>query len=281
VRAQLQAENAQEKYNRGKKLFEAQPTRMMSPQDFSDLETALRVARAAYDVEVLTAKSLVASAWALKGDLDIAQQRLTDATTRAPGAPESTTEPHTYVVVQRMVNVGELVREITPCYKLIDDNPIKLRAQVPERHVAQVKVGQKAAARVEAYPGVDFPGTISRVNPQVDLANRMFGIEILIPNDDHRLKSGAFARAAIQTNVQPNVLFVPQEALVSFAGVSKLFTVKDNKAVEINVEPGVATTPDKLIEIAQGLKGGEQIVTSNASKLANGVPVEIKPAGAP
>src|SRR3954471_373478 len=121
VRAKLQAENAEAKYNRGKKLFESKPP-LMSEQDFADLETALRVARSAYDVELLITRALVAEALSLKGDLDIAAQRLTDATTRAPSTPEATTQPvdtgrapseaHTYVVTARYVNVGELVREI-------------------------------------------------------------------------------------------------------------------------------------------------------------------------
>jgi multidrug efflux pump subunit AcrA (membrane-fusion protein) len=286
VKAKLQAENAEAKFNRGKKLFEAQPTPLMSEQDFADLETGLRVARSAYDVELLNSRALVASAWALKGDLDIAAQRLTDATTRAPSTPEPTTQPvdtgkapttqHAYVVVARYVNTGELVREITPCYKLVDDNPIKLRAQVPERYVANVKVGQKSKVRVEAYPDTDFPGTISRVNPQIDVANRTFSVEILIPNDDHQLKSGAFARAAIETIIQPNVVFVPQDAVVAFAGVNKVFTVQEGKAAEINVDPGEARTPDNYVEIAKGLKGNEQVVISGTSKLATGVPVSIK-----
>src|SRR4051812_15893791 len=78
VKARLQAENAEARYNRGKKLFEAQPP-LMSEQDFADLDTALRVARSTYDVEMLTARALVAEAWSLKGDWEIANQRLTDA----------------------------------------------------------------------------------------------------------------------------------------------------------------------------------------------------------
>jgi RND family efflux transporter MFP subunit len=296
VRAKLQAENAQARYNRGKKLFEAEPTRQMSEQDFADLETALKVARAAHEVELLNAKALVASAWALKGDLDIANQRLNDATTKAP-SPEpsskstqdsapSTRDSHSYVVVARYVNVGELVREITPAYKLVDDNPIKLRAQVPERFVAEVKLNQRARVHVEAYPNVDFIGQISRINPQVEMANRMFSVEILIPNDDHRLKPGAFARAAIETTIEQNVPFVPAQSLVTFAGVNKVFTVKDNKAQEINIEPGPARLGDEnnpLIEIARGLKGNEQIVVIGANKLANGTPVttQTPPATAP
>jgi multidrug efflux pump subunit AcrA (membrane-fusion protein) len=294
VRARLQADNAQARFNRGKKLFEAQPTKLITEEQFTDLQTAVKVAQSEYEVELLNAKSLVASAQALKGDLDIATQRLNDATTRAPSAPEPSTQSsglstqdsglnttREYVVVARYVNVGELVREITPAYKLIDDNPIKLKAMVPERHVAEVKVGQKAKVRIEAYAGVDFEGVISRVNPQVEIANRTFWVEILINNDDHRLKSGAFARAAIQTVVQPNVVFIPQQALVSFAGVNKVFTVdRNNKAVEITVDPGEARTPDNHIEIAKGLKGAEQVVTTNAGKLATGTPVTLQPAAA-
>ena len=65
--------------------------------------------------------------------------------------------------------------------------------------MAEIKVGQKVKANVEAYPKVDFQGTVSRVNPQIEPENRTFSIEVLIPNDDHRLKPGAFARASVQT----------------------------------------------------------------------------------
>lgn len=290
VKARLQVENAQARYNRGKKLFESKPP-LMSEQDFSDLQTALKVAQSAYDVEMLSARNLVAQAWALKGDLDIANQRLTDATTRAPSTPEATTQPvdtgrvpsapHAYVVTARFVNVGELVHEITPCYRLVDDNPIKLRVKVPERYSAEIKTGQKVKANVDAYPGMDFWGAVSRVNTQIDSENRTFGVEILVPNDEHRLRPGAFARASVQTRIDEKVFFAPQEAVVTFAGVNKVFTVKDDKALEINVEPGDARAEsNNYVEIVTGLTGTERLVVSGTSKLANGVPVVIKTAPA-
>jgi RND family efflux transporter MFP subunit len=285
VKARLQMENAQKKFDRGKKLFEADPP-LMSEQDFSDLDTALLVAKSTYDVELLAARTMVAEAWSLKGDVDIAGQRLADATTRAPSNPEPTTQPvdtgrvfskpHSYVVTARFVNVGELVREITPCYRLVDDNPIKLRAKVPERYVSEVRNGQKVKAGVEAYPGVAFAGVVSRVNPQIDADNRTFEIEVVIPNDDHRLKVGSFCRASVETRVDEKVTFAPQEAVITFAGVNKVFTVKDQKAVEINVEPGDAGSADKnYVEIVSGLKGGEDLVVSGTSKLATGVAVTV------
>ena len=286
VKAKLQADNAEARWKRGKKLFETVPP-LMSEQDFFDLESALKVAKSAYDVEMLNARALVAQAWSLKGDLDIANQRLTDATTRAPSTPEATTQPtdtgrvpstpHNYVVTARYVNVGELVHEITPCYRLVDESPIKLRAKAPERYIAEIKTGQKVKTSVEAYPGVDFWGTVSRINPQIDSDNRTFSIEVLIPNDDHRLKAGSFARASVQTHVDEKVVFAPQEAVVSFAGVNKVFTVQNDKAVEVNIEPGDARTQDNsYVEIVTGLKGDEKVVVSGTSKLATGVPVVIK-----
>src|SRR5258706_6681023 len=288
VKARLQTENPDAKLKPGKKLFESQPP-LMSEQDYSDLETAWSVAKSSFDVELLTARTLVAQVWSFKGDLDIANQRLNDATTRAPSIAEATTQPvdtgkvpgdaHTYVVTARYVNVGELVREITSCYRLVDDTPIKLRAKVPERYVGEIKTAQKVKANVEAYPGVDFWGAVSRINPQIDPDNRTFSIEVLIPNDDHRLKPGSFARASVQTRVDPNVIFAPQEAVITFAGVNKVFTVKDDKAVEINVDPGEARSPDNnYVEMTSGLKGTEQVVISGTSKLATGVPVTIKTA---
>lgn len=288
VKAKLQVDNAEARYKRGKKLFEANPP-LMSEQDYSDLESALQVAKSNYDVEILNARALVAQAWSLKGDLDIANQRLVDATTRAPSTPEATTQPsdtgripstpHSYVVSARYVNVGELVHEITPCYRLVDDNPIKLRAKAPERYIAEIKTGQKVKTSVEAYPDAEFWGTVSRINPQIDSDNRTFSIEVLIPNDDHRLKAGSFARASVQTHVDNRVVFAPQEAVVSFAGVNKVFTVKNDKAVEVNIDPGDARTPDNnYVEIVSGLKGDEKVVISGTSKLATGVPVVIKTA---
>jgi len=293
VKAKLQADNAEARYKRGTKLFESQPP-LMSEQDYSDLDSAFRVAKSNYEVEMLNARALVAQAWSLKGDWEIANQRLTDTTTRAPSTPEATTQPsdtgrvpstpHTYVVTARYVNVGELVHEITPCYRLVDDNPIKLRAKAPERYVSEVKVGQTVKTNVEAY-GEDFWGTVSRVNPQIDPDNRTFIIEVLIPNDEHRLKAGSFARASVQTHVDEKVVFAPQKSVISFAGVNKVFTVNEGKALEINVEPGEVNfdfADDKddkhYVEIANGLKGTESLVVSGTSKLATGVPVIIKPA---
>lgn len=291
VKAKVEAENAQERLNRNQKLFEAKPP-LISEERYADLQTALRVAKSEYDVAALAASATLAEAWAYKGDLDIAAQRLNDATTRAPSpadpkdlAPSASLQSadappapkRVYRVTHRYVNEGELVREITPCFRLVDDSRIKLRARVPERFVGQIKVGQRATATVDAWPGVEFVGQVTRVNPQVEENNRTFGIEILIPNDDRKLKPGSFAKAAVETRTDPKVVFAPKSAVIVFAGVSKVFKIgADDKATEVRVGAGDPHPDDpNLIEITSGLKGDERLVTSGATRLATGVQVKV------
>jgi len=111
-------------------------------------------------------------------------------------------------------------------------------------------------------------------NSYQDASNRTFQIEVLIPNEKHMLPPGAFARGLVQTRVDPNVVFVPLEAVVSFAGVNKVFTVKDNKAVEIVVDLGIRR--GNTVEVIKGVTPNDNVVVSGTSKLASGVPVAVQ-----
>ena len=287
-RARLQAANAEAKFERGRKLHEQKPP-LMSDQDFADLQTAFEVARSNHDVELLTAQSLVADARALQSELDQELQRLTDTTVRAPqpslvatGAAKpraaSVTQPTTqtaraigYAVASRQTSVGEYVREGTALFRLVADDPIKFRAQVPERFLGQVKVGQSVRVKVAAY-AKEFEGTVSRIGPAVEMATRSFQVEMLLPNGQGQLQPGSFARGVILTRIEPNVTLVPKDAVVTFAGVSKVFTIDDQrKAVEKKVELGQQV--GDAIEVVAGLEGIVPLVTEGRNKLATGTPL--------
>ena len=273
--ARLKAANEEAKFNRGKQLHEQNPP-LLSDQDFSDLRTAFEVAKSNYDVELLTARALLTQAHSLAAQAEMAEQLLADSTVRAPRpATQPTRAVDTYAIASRLVSVGEYVREGTPLFRILDDDPVKLRAAVPERFAALVQVGQAVQVHVEAYPD-QFVGKITRINPQIDPTNRTFMIEALVPNEKHLLKPGAFAEARIETRMEPSVVFVPQAAVVQFAGASKVFTIgSDSKAVEHAVQTG--EPQGDLVEISEGLKGDEQVVIEGAGKLATGTPVKTRP----
>ncbi len=271
LRAKVQAENAEAKFNRGKMLFEQSSPRI-SQQEFDDLRTALEVAQRDYDVAVLTARAVVEEARARQGDLLVAQQRLRDASITAPSSVSNETQ-RSYTVAARMFSVGEYVKEGDRLYRLVDDSIVKLRAAVPERFADQIKVGQKVTIQVESASRQGV-GQIARINSQIDPASRTFEIEVVVPNSDRVFKPGAFVRAFIQTHIDKDVVFVPREAVLSFAGVSKVFLVADGKAREVRVDLG--GLEGDWVEIVKGLKAGESVVVEGTNKLATGVPVEVK-----
>jgi multidrug efflux pump subunit AcrA (membrane-fusion protein) len=298
-RAKLVAANAESKFKRTKQLFEQQPPRV-TVQDFDDAKTNWEVAQSAYDVELLNARSIIEEARTKQADLSMAQQNLTDAAVRAPAAALDPREmprdraagekprdsaagagdgaaasPRTrsYAIAGRMGSVGEFVKEGAPLLRLVDDDRVKLRTPVPERYSNEIKVGQKVRVSVESSTQ-EFWGEVARINPQIDPANRTFEVEVGIPNPEHLLHPGAFVRARIQTRLDPAVVFVPQEALISFAGVNKVFTVEGDKAREIEITPG--ERKGDWIEAKKGLKGDESVVVSGNSKLATGVLVAVK-----
>jgi multidrug efflux pump subunit AcrA (membrane-fusion protein) len=280
-RAALTAANAEAKLARGKQLHEQQPP-LLSDQDYADLQTAAAVARSTFDVEMLNAQATLAESRARQAELELARQRLADATIRSPQPLNTPPSPATspanpirddlYGVVERLISVGEYVREGTALFRLVDDDPVKLRATTSEQHVSQIKVGQKVRLTVEAYPD-EFWGQVARVNPQVDQASRAFQFEVIVANPNRLLKPGGFAKAWVRTQIDAKAMFVPQKAIVSFAGVSKVFAVRDGKAIEILVETGPRRGDQ--IEIVSGLKGDERIVVGGPGRIVGGQAVEV------
>ena len=269
--AAFQAANAQARFHRTEKLFKREPP-LVSEQDYADLKTTWDVAKSAHDVAALNATALVAEARTRQSDIRVQERKITDAIVRAPGeAKEGAARPTRYGISARLVSAGEYVKEGTAMFRVVADDVIHFRANVPERYLPQIVAGQKVTVQVEAYQQ-PFTGTLRRINPEVDPASRNFEIEIEIANADRKLRPGGFARGLIQTRADTDVAFVPSNAVVSFAGVRKVFTVVADKAVEQEVTVGVRE--GDLVEIVGDLKAS-QVVTTGADKLAGGAVVSV------
>lgn len=267
-KARAEAANAQAKFERARKLFEQSPP-LLSEQDFADIRTAWEVSRNQADVELLSARSTLAEARAQHAAVAVAEQRVNDTVIRVPIVD---TRPNLeYRVGERLVSIGEYVNEGRALFRLVSTDTLKFRALVPERYAGQVAVGQAARVTTE---GVDsaVAGEVTRVSPAIDAASRTFVVEIRVENANQKLKPGGFGRCAIVLRTDPDAVFVPRAALVSFAGINRVYSVGDGKAVEHRVAPGV--TLDDLVEITSPLNT-QQVVTRNAAGLAAGTPVTV------
>jgi RND family efflux transporter MFP subunit len=186
--------------------------------------------------------------------------------------------PLTGSVAKRMVSVGEYVRPGTPMFALVADDRLILRGDVPERFSAELQVDQVVRVQVDAFPHVEFGGHLTRISPASNRENRSITVEALVDNSERELKPGFFANASIVTRADQEAMMVPQEALITFAGVTKVFVVAGDIAHERQVRTG-SRTPEGLVEVIEGLRPDEAVATSGLTRLENGRAVMIKRPG--
>ncbi len=274
-RASVALEDATRKYNQKAELFR---DKTVSKDEYDVAETEKRLAQATKTQVVTEAQAVLAAARLRKATLDLAEQRLRECKLVVPTPLGTTRSPSTmrYAIAERMLTEGSMVRSmpVTNAFKLVLAHALKLRVSVPERFSADIKVGQSAEVWADSRPGETFTGRIERVNPTIDPVNRTFQIEIEVPNADGRLKTGGFARARVATRTDANVITVPPQALVSFAGVDKIFVVESNQVRAVEV--WVGTREKEWMEIRGEVAAGAQVVTSGQTQLVDGSRVTIR-----
>jgi membrane fusion protein (multidrug efflux system) len=224
----------------------------------------MRMAEAQLESDRATLRVSEAEVSRREATLGIAVKRLGDTTIRAPFAG---------VIAKRLINPGEYVKDNTPVFNLVALDPLKYTGTVPERFAPDLKVGQRIELTVEAYPGRTFAGQVTRVSPAVEVQTRSLALEGRVANADARLRPGFFAKGLVLTRKDGAAAFVPAEAVVYFAGITKIFVVAGDKVQERIVKGGARQ--GAWVEIADGVKPGEAIAVSNLSQLFNGAPVTV------
>jgi RND family efflux transporter MFP subunit len=241
---------------------------LLAQADLDTAETRVKVTEAAYQSSLESLQSLKASLQERRGAVELAQKKLDDAVIRAPVAG---------AVSERLVYPGEFIRENTPVINLVQMNPLKLKTAVQEKYAGLIHPNQPVQFWVESFPDAVFKGRIAFISPAIDQTVRTFAVEVLVDNQDRRLKPGFFAKGVIFTRRDEDVLGASEDAVSTLAGVSAVFVIENNKVRQQIV--GLGVHEGNLFEIVSGLKGSEILATSNLNLLATGVSVEVKQAG--
>ena len=143
---------------------------------------------------------------------------------------------------------------------------------IRDRAIPEVKVGQSVSITTSAWPDKNFAGRVARIAPNVSATSRTLTVEAEIENSGGALKPGQFATVRIlQERAEPAVL-VPARAVVSEAGVSRVYVIKDGHAEQRLVQTG--QTDGDLIEIRTGIAADELVATSNLEQLSDGIAVK-------
>lgn len=176
-------------------------------------------------------------------------------------------------VARRLVDPGAFVGPNAPIVDVVDITRVRMVANIVEKDLRQVGVGDSARVEVDAFPGENFMGRIARVSPSLDPATRTAPIEIEIPNGDYRLKPGMYARVGVVIEQHANALVVPTNAVVDVGGTRGVYVNANGVAQFRPVKTGIEN--NERTEILDGVSEGEVVVTTGASALRNGDPVVL------
>jgi len=262
IKAKAELDDAQAQLKRMTGLYDE---KVISAQEYDTAATRAKTALATYKASLEEAKALVAGAHAKEAQLGSARKKLRDTTIQAPIAGS---------VAKRSISAGEFVKVGNHLFTIVQDHPLKLRGMVPERLAPELQPGQGVEVRVDPFPDKKFAGKISRISPAAELASRSFLVEGLIDNRERQLKPNFFAKATILTRTDPTALTVPQQALLTFAGVTKVFVIDKEVARERVVQVGIRVGANE-VEITAGLKPGELVAISALTRLSDGAPVKV------
>ena len=177
------------------------------------------------------------------------------------------------VITRRHIKVGHTLNQNAPAFEMKRLDNIEAELNVPEREIRRIRPGQFARVIVDALPDDGFEGEVTRVAPEVDPTSGTFRVTVTLENTDGRLKPGMFGRVDVRTDIRPNALLTPLEAVVTLRDRSSLFVVSDDVAERRQVTTGYVS--DGNIEILTGAQEGEQVVMTGQDGLRDGTRVSI------
>ncbi len=215
-----------------------------------------------------------------------AQAALEDANSRLATAEKAyrsttVTAPFTGVVSERPVSAGDVVQPGTALFTVVDPSSMRLEASVPAEQLASIRIGVPVNFTVSGYPGRQFVGRITRINPTADPTTRQVRIYVSIPNEGRALVGGLFANGRMSTATKMG-LVVPQSAVDVRGSIPSVMRVRQGKAEKVQVQIGLTDKTSETIEVLSGVQAGDTLLLGAAQGITPGTLVRISaPAGSP
>jgi HlyD family secretion protein len=189
--------------------------------------------------------------------------RLAQAEIRAPAAG---------LLVARAAQPGMVVQPGgDPLFRILEDGLVELAAEVPERDLAGVRVGQ--TARLTLSDGTTATGAVRMVAPTVDARSRLGVVNIAIVESQQTLRPGAFARGTIELE-RRTALGVPPQAILSLDGRHYVTVIEGGRARRVEVTLGQRGR--QAVEVRSGLTAGQRIAAAAGAFLRDGEPVRTE-----
>jgi RND family efflux transporter MFP subunit len=254
--SQRQAElsNAKAELDRNQKMLD---NGLISRQQFEAIQTRYSVAESQLEL---------ARAQLRQSEAELRELNIRHEQTRV-------FSPMSGYIANRHVDVGALVNPSTPIVTVVNLNTMVINANATERDIARIKPGSSARITFDSLPGREYQGKVMRISPLLDPQTRNGLVEIEIQNRGGALKGEMFARADLDLGTTREVTFVPRDALVYRGDQPGVYLIQDGMARFRPVETGL--TQEDQVEVVNGLKEGETVITRGANTVKEGDRVKI------
>lgn len=248
-----------------------------------DRYKALREQRIASESELDSAQSTFE---AKQSQLNVAQAQVAqrEAALRAAKVRRSYTRIHATwdggaeqrMVGERFQDQGDMLSANAPVISLLDIDTLRAVVYVPERDYPHVRGGQSATVMADAYPTREFDARVVRVSPQFQRGSRQARVELEVPNEEHLLKPGMFARVRLEVGRSDDAVLVPLRALVQREGRQGVFVADEQGEVVSFVPVEVGFTQEERVQVLEPTLTG-RVVTLGQHLLADESRIRIAP----
>lgn len=249
--------------------------------DLDSAQADLSKARSAYDLakkqaerrtELLDLKVLS------KEEMDMANTELQSARSQLSQASKAMSQgdvisPVAGVINELFIDPGEWVNMGQPVAEIVDISSIRINVNAPEMDVRYLTQGQMVRVLVDAYPEATWDGVVDFVAFKADETTKTFRVQVVVDNQDLRIRPGMLARVSMARRVIENAVTAPLNALIDKGGERLVFVADGNKARAHTVKLGAIS--GSQIQILEGLAPGDELIVSGQNEVEEGVTIEV------
>jgi len=251
--------------------------------ELNSLEAAAEQAKTLYErdkaqlvVQAVSQATLDADAADLKSKKALVDQQEAVIEKKIVRAPFSGRLGISPLALGQYVNPGDKIVTLQTL------DPILIDFSVPQQQLSRIALGQTVKITTDTYPGHQYKGRVTAINPKIDLETRNIQVEATVQNTKRELVPGMFASVDLEAGNEQMFLTLPQTAITYNPYGETVYIVEESKSKEGKPQLVAKQSFVKLgetrgdqVAILEGIKQGERVVTSGQLKLRNGSQIEI------
>jgi len=183
----------------------------------------------------------------------------------------------------RSVNPGQMVAAGDPLVSLQTLDSVFVDFSLPQQELTKLSLGLPAKVRTDAIPGREFNGKLTAINSAIDRATRNVQLQASLENKDHALRAGMFARVEIILPEKKPILYIPATAVAYAPYGDSVYVIEKKHDEKTKTDSLVlrqqfvrtGETRGDFVSVTEGLKAGQEVVSTGAFKLRNGMDVVV------